>query len=102
MLQSQTESELGLRFQKRHVPVVPVGKTRDVAFVVWPRRTYVRVGVRSENLVALQDQLNEAGIDTNIVFGGTRLRFNLTAEDIATQSEAIIDVLTTVIRQKGL
>jgi len=101
LLQPHTDCELGLRFQKRHVPVVPVGTTRDVAFVVWPRRTFMRIQVRAENLVALQDQLNKVGIDANMVWGGTRLRFNITAEDIATQSETIIDVLTDVIRQKG-
>lgn len=102
LLQPHTDCELGLRFQKRHVPVVPVGTTRDVAFVVWPRRTFMRIQVRAENLVALQDQLKEVGIDTNMVFGGTRLRFNLSAADLTNQSEAIIDVLSTVIRQKGL
>ena len=101
LLQPHTDCELGLRFQKRHVPVVPVGTTRDVAFVVWPRRTFMRIQVRAENLVALQDQLNKVGIDTNMVWGGTRLRFNITADDIATQSETIIYVLTDVIRQKG-
>lgn len=101
LLQPHTNSELGLRFQKRHVPVVPVGKTRDVAFVLFPRKTFMRVQVRSENIAGLQEQLNDAGIDTNMVFGGTRLRFNITADDMANQSEAIIDVLSDVIKQKG-